>query len=91
MSERVVGVVEAVEEHGDEVGALGARTARVKAVGSGASFGDQTWGMAGGCYVERIAMMIPTSAGLAPMPSAYSGTITAVSGTRPRARNPDAK
>eukprot|EP01043_Picozoa_sp_COSAG02_P061638 COSAG02_NODE_8320_length_2616_cov_1.417958_3_plen_77_part_01 len=40
MTERVLGVVEAVEEHGDETGALGARTARVKAVGSGAS----TWG-----------------------------------------------
>ena len=40
MSERLVGVVEAVEAVGDDNGALAARTARVKAVGSG----ESTWG-----------------------------------------------
>lgn len=40
MSERLVGVVEAVEEPGDDAAALAARAARVKAVGKG----ESTWG-----------------------------------------------
>ena len=45
MSERLVGVVEAVEAVDDDTGALAARTARVKAVGSGeSSWGEHDFG-----------------------------------------------